>query len=359
MCLPWPFSRWLPPERPSSYADAGKLILYWLPTSALPVYGKLLRPLRLHLRPEVEQTSAFLNLPVEILYSICDGLPLSSKILLSHTCKAMWYTLRDNGLAQTKTLAWKDRLNTLTELGNLLPDNYCCIKCRALHPVEHDDVPDVSNWKWRRHTCRTPVREFDRLFPQNSYAILFHQVQLAVKYSRWESKHQKYLRKILQEFEVCPADSAIIKKFTAKPKIVNGKFILLMTYVLYAASVQGSVRDLKKYISFCPHHHFGIGRSPRGLCFATTLQKSVLSATTTKTQHTELFSCDLCLTDYSVVAKGDEAVVKVWKDLGNGTSDVDPNWKSHIYSYHNGMLNGVQFDYEHGSISKLYDSCSD
>ena len=166
--------------------------LQWLTASTLQVYGKLLWPLKLFVTPAVEQTSAFLDLPIDILCSICDELPLSAKILLSHTCKAMWYMLRGKCSFQLKAIGREDRFNTLTELGNLLPDNYHCkiTKCNVLHTVEPNDIPNLSNWYRRRHSCRIQNQSFDHVHPQHFYAILFHHVQLALKYSRMKEKHQ-------------------------------------------------------------------------------------------------------------------------------------------------------------------------
>lgn len=334
-----------------------KLKSHWFTTSKLQVYRKLPWPLKLFVTPAVEQTSAFLDLPIDILCSICDELPLSAKILLSHTCKAMGYMLRSKCSAQLIAIAWEDRFNTLTELGNLLPDIYHCTKCNVLHPVEPDDIPNLTNWHRRRHSCRTPGQMFDHLHPQHSYAVSFHHVQLALKYSRMKEKHQDCRTNILQKFEIRPVGSPIIKKFTAKPKVVNARFTLLATYVLYTGPLRDAAkRDHAKYIMFCPHHYFGLGTGP-GHSFAAILQKTVINAATTQDQHTELFSCDRCPTDYSVVAEDDEVIVKAWHDLGNGFSVEDPSWQSHLYSSQNGLFKGLQFNYEHGSIAEMYDSC--
>lgn len=330
---------------------------HWPTTSALQAYGKLLWPLKLFVTPAVEQTSAFLDLPIDILCCICDQLPLSAKILLSHTSKAMWYMLRSKCSFQLKAMAPEDRFNTLTELGNLLPDNYHCTKCNILHPVEPNDIPNLTNWYRRGHSCRTPSQMNDHVHPQDSYAVLFHHVQLALKYSRMKEKHQDCRTNILQKFEICPAGSHIIKTFAAKPKVVNARFILLATYVLYAGALRDAAKtDYDKYILFCPHHHFGIGTGP-GNFFAAILQKAVINAAIMQDQHTELFSCDRCPTDYSVVVKDDEAVLEAWHDLGNGFSIEDPSWQSHLHSYQNGISKRLPFNYEHGSISKMYDSC--
>ncbi|KAF6219181.1 hypothetical protein HO133_005006 [Letharia lupina] len=198
---------------------------------------------------------------------------------------------------------------------------------------------------------------FDHLRPQRSYAVSFHHVQLALKYSRMKEKHQDCRTNILQNFEIRPVGSPIIKTFAAKPKVVNARFILLATYVLYAGPLRDAAKkDYDKYIVFCPHHHFGLGTG-LGHSFAAILQKAVINAATMPDQHTVLFSCDRCPTDYSVVVQDGEAVLEAWHDLGNGFSVEDPSWQSHLWSDQNGLTKGLQFNYEHGSISKMYDSC--
>lgn len=173
-----------------------------------------------------------------------------------------------------------------------------------------------------------------------------------------KGKHQDCRTNILRKFKIRLVCSPIIKAFAAKPKVVDGKFILLATYVLYPAPLQDAAKtDYEKYIMFCPHHHFGNGTGP-GNSFAAILQEAVIDAATMQGQHTRLFLCDRCPTDYSVAVEDDEAVVEAWHDLGNGFSVEDPSWQSHLYSYEkNGISRGSQFNYEHGSISKMYDGC--
>lgn len=172
-----------------------------------------------------------------------------------------------------------------------------------------------------------------------------------------KEKHQDYRRNILRKYETRPITSPIIKTFTAEAKVVNAKFILLVTFVLYGDPLRNAAKkDSDRSIAFCPHHKFGRGTGP-GFFFAAILQKAVIHAETMQDQYTELFSCDRCPTDFSVMAENDEAVVKIWYDLGNGLSVEDPCWQSHFWSEEDALLQGMPFNYEHGSISKMYDSC--
>ena len=221
----------------------------------------------------------------------------------------MWYMLRSKCSFQLKAICWEDRFNTLTELGNLLPDNYHCIKCNTLHPVEPDNIPNLTN---RIAAATHAAHQAKCLIMCTRYAVSFHHVQLALKYSRIKEKHQDYRWNILQKFEIRSVASPIIKTFAAKPKVVNARFILLTTYVLYAGPLRDAAKkDYDRYMMFCPHHHFGIGTGPGKSC-AAILQKAVINAATMQDQHTELFSCDRCPTDYSVVVEDDEAILEAW-----------------------------------------------
>lgn len=228
-----------------------------LTVTTLQDYKRVPWPLRLCLTLAVEQTSTFPNLPIDILNSICDELPLHAKILLCFTCKPMWYLLRSKCSRQLKAIG---RFNALTELGNLLPDKYHCVRCNELHPVGPDDVPDMRNWYYRRHVCfkRGLAQCLNLQYP---YAVYFHHVQLALKYSRMPEKHQDCRTNILKNVEyrcysrmpekhqyylrnnstveLRPVRSTIIKSFVVKPKVVNSRFLLLATYVLCA----GPLRD--------------------------------------------------------------------------------------------------------------------
>ena len=356
--------------------DAWKV--YWLAISLSEhVHTKWLRPMKRLVTPAatVEQTSAFLNLPLDILHCIFDELSPSAQILLPQTCRAIRYTLpRDRcSLHHLTTLAWDEEFQNLSELGNLLPDQYHCTGCNTLRSVQPDDSPDLINWyrrRRRRHRCHSSHGTHNHVIPHPSFSVSFHHVQLALKYSRTAipslspSLHQDCLANILRGFGIRQTNSPIIKSFTAKPKVVSGRFILLTTYVLHADPLRDAGKSYRgDFVHFCPHHHFGICVAP-GDVFAQILQKAVVNVEMTARgdrQYMELFSCDRCSTDYSIVAKdNDEAVVvvvKAWHDLGTGLSVRDRYWQSHLFSLKYGLYTRVKFNYEHGSISKMYDSC--
>ena len=270
----------------------------------------------------------------------------------------VWNMLHSKCSHQLNFMFWRERFKTLTELGNFLPDDYHCTKCNVLHPVQPDDTPDLTNWnRRRRRSCFAPNTADDHLHPGPFYALMSHHVQLALKYSRMERKHQDLRTKILAKHEIRSVDSPIIKTFVARPKVINAKLILWTTYVLFARALQDAKIDHVNFISFCPQHYLGLGTGP-DFPFAASLQNAAINAATKQDQRTELISCDHCSTDFSVAIHYDEAVIEVWSDLGAGLPLRDPSWQSHLYSEQNGLFQEMQFNYEHGNISKMYNSCN-
>lgn len=57
-----------------------------------------------------------------------------------------------------------------------------------------------------------------------------------------QKKYQDCRINILQNFEISPVDSSIIKIFIIKPKVVNVRLILLAKYVLYIGSLRDAVK---------------------------------------------------------------------------------------------------------------------
>ena len=327
-------------------------------------YAKSLWPFKMFLTlpVPVEQTAPFLNLPVDILHTVCDELPLSTTILLALTCRDLWYTLRNKCRARFSAMTREDQLDTLTEMANVLPDEYHCITCNLLLPVASHDLPGYTIFsRHPYHRCHTSKSRDHLLWAQpSSYELFFHHVQLAMKYSRKKDTHQDYLKDILREYETHPARPSIIKTFRAKPKIVENKFILLMTYVLDAKACRSADRsDKSHFVSFCPQHCIGLGIGPRH-SFATNVFRAAVDALRVPALQITLLSCESCPTDYAIIANKDEVVVMAWHDLGNGLSVKDPCWQSHVYTAENNTVSAKTFEWRnHASVVRMYDGCVD
>lgn len=133
---------------------------------------------------------------------------------------------------QLKAIGWEDRFWIhWPSLGTCCRIAINCIKCNILHPVQPDDVPKFDKLVSPPPPLMPHTRPnvWSCACPQYFYAVMFHHVQLALKYSRMKEKHQDCRTNILQNFEIRPVGSPIIKSFAAKPEVVNARFILLAT----------------------------------------------------------------------------------------------------------------------------------
>ena len=320
--------------------------------------------------PILEQTSAFLHLPLDIVQTICEELPLSSNILLSHSCRTMWNTLGTKSSVELKSLARQERFTTLTELANLLPDDLHCLECNSLHRVDPNDYPSRPEQKYSPIPCTLYLclPRYNAWSVGPYYVVAFRHIQLALKYFRIkQQKYQGYRMDLLKQIEYSSSGLSVVKTSTAKPKVVQGlRFLVSATFVLDANALRCQVERFWSTTSFCAHHIFCLQRdwSLDTDTFTAMLYRAAAinaTATATRDERVQLFSCDECPTDYQIVAAEDnEVVVRAFYDLGTGQSSVDPYWRSHLRSRHNDPpYTKSYFDYEHGSISRMYHGSDD
>lgn len=310
-------------------------------------------PRRTRKKDAVKKNSSLLDLPLELLHDIFDELHLPEKILLSQTCRDLWYKLRYQCSSAIRQASAVERLECLAVLGDILPDHRLCTSCRALHLLDPKDLP-VTGYDKFYTPC--PARETSwsrhRLMPY--YAIAFRHVQLAIKYTRLKDIHQDYRASILQKFTVSiPRWYSMRLNFTAEPVIINGRFILMTIFVFYTAVGPMSFSNLSQaHFHICPHLGVGPLILDNRLVAAIRLAFNVADAK--RGSHQKAHSCDRCPTDYRIVVKDRRATFYAWQDLGAGISPEDPYWRSHIWDEENGLFKGTRFSYEHGSVRDLY-----
>lgn len=306
----------------------------------------------------VKQNSPLLDLPLVLVYDIFDELQLPEKVLLSQTCRDLWYLLRSKCSVTFREATAVDRLECLAVLGDILPDYRLCTSCRALHLLDPKDLPVTGYDKFHK-PCPAPEAMWSRHRLMPYYAIAFRHVQLAMKYTRLEGIYQDYRASILQRFTILiPLFYSMRLKFTAEPLIVNGRFILMTTFVFYELARPISFSTLSHaYFGFCPHLSAGDELLDPDNPLFVAIRHAFNVADGQRGLHQEVHSCDRCPTDYLIAVEDGRATLYVWQDLGAGTSAADPYWRSHIWDDKNNAFNGTKFSYEHGSIRDLYYSC--
>ncbi len=291
----------------------------------------------------VKQDSLFLNLPLALVYDIFDELQLSEKILLSQTCRDLWYILRHQCSSAMRQVTVEERLECLTRLGNILPDHRLCTSCPALHILDPKDLPVV-----RYDNCPSPESAWDFRYLTLCYSLAFRHVQLAIKYTRLKDYHQDYLAKILQPFRITiPKFYSMRLTFAAIPVIIHGRFILMKASIFNAAVEPISFSTISKApFGICPHLSIWLPVQDNPLLEA---MRSACND-----GQCGLHSCDRCPTDYRIITDCRGATLYVWQDLGAGTCPADPYWRSHIYGEDSSRYRGTKFNYQHGSVKDLY-----
>lgn len=304
-------------------------------------------------RPPVQQVSRFLDLPLDIIHIIFDNLPLSSKILLSQTCRALWREMHEKCFAALQQVTADQRLMTLADLGNLLPDQYLCVICNGLHHIDYLDFPGNGDWPFSgpdRRCARCELWE-------NSHSVgfiktSFRHTKLATKYTRMDTIHQDYCQSLLRKHESSHHDYGY--RFIAEPRVVLNRYILMATCIFTAGVKPYCFESLCKIpIQFCPHSRITRLNDPVNFPFASVVQQAFYSLKDEQVPQARFLSCDYCPTDISILIEQGKACIVSFSDLGTGESPEDPYWKSHIEYY---WKNG-RFKYDHGSIRGLYTSC--
>lgn len=298
----------------------------------------------------VKQKSSLLNLPLALVYDIFDELQWPEKVLLSQTCRDLWYTLRSQCSSAIRQATVAERVECLAVLGDILPDHRLCISCRALHLLDPKDLPVMSNDRFHKPCpASEDIWSRHRLMP--FYSIAFRHVQLAIKYTRLTGVHQDYRASILRKYTISFPRSY---SFTAEPVIAHGRFVLMTTRVFYKAVGPMLFSTLSQmYLYVCPHLGTGASFIPDSpLLAAIRFVSNVADGQRGLLQKGN--SCDRCPTDFLMSIEDGRAILYVWQDLGAGTSSADPYWRSHIRDKENGLFKGTSFSYEYGSVRDLY-----
>lgn len=294
----------------------------------MPFNTKIRRLLKFH--TYIKQNSFLLKLSLEIIYDIVNRLPLSAIILLSQTCRDLWYLLRGSTAMQKVTSS--ERLELLATLGYILPYYRLCGGCNALHIVDPKDVPK----RVYDGSCKEciPNKSSGRVSILAYYAVEFHHVQLAIKYTRLGNIHQHYRARILQKYTKSKLLYASTKQrftaldFTAEPVIVQSRFIMMETFVFRDQDQPLSITTFAaQFFKVCPHLPVDAGalRTAMQLAFDLDLAGRQPSL------PPKVYSCDRCPTDYLVTVQRDRPLIQVWQDFGSGTSPTDPYWRSHVW----------------------------
>ncbi|OCL13534.1 hypothetical protein AOQ84DRAFT_414565 [Glonium stellatum] len=241
-----------------------------------------------------KNASSFLQLPVDVLLLIFNELPLYSKVFLSQTCSTMRSLLHSSCTLARERLSSSGCLEFLAGVADALPDYLLCSKCWKLHKVCTYDLP------YKPYTLAYRCTTYSSFICHDfglDYFVAHHHAQLALKYSRLQNTYQEYLASLMAPYSVTFPDSKpLMTKFSARPKIVDEKFILFSSWEFKDSFKSVSMENMPA-LQFCPHLGF-LQRSNPNLPL-NPLTCSMRSAFETKGLQSQ-GSCARCPTDYSV-----------------------------------------------------------
>ena len=308
-------------------------------------------------RSLVKQDSPFLDLPLDIMYAVMDELPLSSQILLCQTCKALWVRMRERFSLALQQMTAEERLEALTDLANLLPDHYFCSICKALHCIDHEDLPANTNRDFLNSTSPCAYEQWKKAAVSIGFGRhAFRHAHLASKYTRMDTGYQGYREKLLRKYELRGSCcGSLTAKAIIEPRIIRDRYLLMTTCTFSAGSKPYYFESLANfYVHFCPHTGFSPVYRMTLHPFGAAMQQAFKGLENGSGGRPKFFSCDRCPTDISYLVGEDETRVVSWTDLGTARSTQDPYWQSHVFSLWNNIDMGSFFEYDHGSIRELY-----
>lgn len=283
-----------------------------------------------------------LKLPVEVVQEIASYLPRESA---ASFCLSSSYICYAIGTEQLHAYL-KAALSKIQKRANLqiveraFPSHWYCPWCDVFH--KHETAGGPKNFA--KETKRDCAEFNSFLRAGNHYVLAYHHVRMAMNRHSWGpdygigleefSYQQKGSNKILNVS--CPANMDI------STRIVANKFLL---NVHYAISVPISLTKRSEFYQrlwaslpqiVVGHRNDRDGHN--GMLY--DIQHS-----TSNFWKSDVDVCKTCATDYAVSAaypqveatescagvnpKNVEIVIEVWRDLGNGKSPFDTQWRAH------------------------------
>lgn len=307
--------------------------------------------------------SPLLGLPLDLLYSIFDFLPLSAKIIFSQACKDLRYFCQARCSMAIQNASMGERLECLEVLAKLLLRFRICFKCQSLHDDDRpsESVSQMFNISLDSPPCPTMELSWRRHLVFGSCPVAFRHAQTALGYTKLIGEHQKYLPKLFPNFEIRSDNFGCMKlRWSIQSQIYQGKLLLKTLWELSGINNERlsaeTIHTTPFYI--CPHLCCGSPGSPPSDALKSSLVEMFNRIDNGKNEYYfgPRGSCVACPTDFALCALGSGArmTITVFQDLGTSQSADDPFWASHIVDECNNTSRYNTFVYQHGYVRELW-----
>lgn len=182
-------------------------------------------------------------------------------------------------------------------------------------------------------------------------------VHFAMKLSRLNGAHKRhraYLVKLMAPYSTMGNfNSPLTVCYRAEPKIVAQRFILHSKWQFLPDLGPVKLESLP-CLEICPHLTFlnflrDHSMNPR----VNSLTASITAAF--KSSPAPQFSaCYRCPADFEIQVENGQMGLWIWQDLGSGASPLDPEWRIHVWTYHNNDFRGPMLPHVPGSLRRTY-----
>ncbi|KAL6697951.1 hypothetical protein J3F84DRAFT_406321 [Trichoderma pleuroticola] len=322
----------------------------------------------------MNKMDSFSQLPPELFCQIIDNLGLHDEFVLSQTSRGLRDIFSRNWDEAITRLTYSDRLRFWAGLASISPDHWACPCCYRLHCIDESDTPNTpQNPPCGARLCLRRVNP-------GGYSLQQNHIQNALKFSRMGNSHQEYLARLMSTHRLSliadfmSFQPLFRETYTAKPRVINGRFILREEWVISNdKNVMGPLLH-KITIPGCPHlcvvgKGIIISKSwkRRGGRLARQtnpnareiilLEKAIENALKHKGVSI-ICSCPRCPTDYEVIVSKDvrTATIRAWHDFGGEGAPMDTGWDLHVRSpsAFDWVSQGPQSGHVDGSIERLW-----
>jgi len=320
------------------------------------ILGSIMAPLFLK-QPEpspkggshIQQTSAFPQLPHDVIGAILDNLDLHDKFLLSQTCHVLRTLASQNWEQVLQGLSQPEEFNFWTRVAYTKPDCWvcaCCCRLRATRPRNMLRVLPL----FRSCDSYETVRLWAPRYSSDTYELRHRDVQMALKHhSRPVATSASRLKELLAPYGPIISSGG---SFSAEPRIVGGRFLLHSRWAIWAQKrfetlSRTTVGRLR--FELCPHLELfltDVDRVTPALVgtrssFSAGLEMAVSQAFedvgTSFDGH-----CDHCFTDFSVRVSSSgphrgqpQITFDCWRDFGMYDAPDNLVWASQVWSPEN------------------------
>lgn len=208
------------------------------------------------------------------------------------------------------------------------PNRWACENCGRLHAVDWHDLPSER----RLPPCVGPTGQGARRWAR--YYLEHHHIQLALKLSGREV-NRNYLRGLLTAHHHVTIIYEIPVTYSARPKIVEGRFLLFEKIVVGDKSNRATYSSMhQNLITICPHlamvdSPLDYRRMMAWLRQTAEFHQSVAQAILIPGKEIHRH-CRRCPTDYTTMYYhlSGQLVFRAWHDFGAHDSVSNRGWNS-------------------------------